>query len=97
MVVIDEAAQSLEAGCWIPLLRAPRCKYLFGYTKTVSTRKGQTPKLGNTRMEARTKKSLLPFIINLHNFVFFLLVLGHEEIMMTARGLGYTDMLVKKP
>ena len=24
LVVIDEAAQSLEAGCWIPLLRAPR-------------------------------------------------------------------------
>ena len=24
LVVIDEAAQSLEAGCWIPLLRASR-------------------------------------------------------------------------
>ena len=24
LVVIDEAAQSLEAGCWIPLMRAPR-------------------------------------------------------------------------
>ncbi|XP_028515203.1 DNA-binding protein SMUBP-2 [Exaiptasia diaphana] len=25
LVVIDEAAQALEASCWIPLLRAPRC------------------------------------------------------------------------
>ncbi|KAJ7381195.1 DNA-binding protein SMUBP-2 [Desmophyllum pertusum] len=25
LAVIDEVAQSLEAGCWIPLLRAPRC------------------------------------------------------------------------
>ena len=25
LVIIDEAAQSLEAACWIPLLRAPRC------------------------------------------------------------------------
>ncbi|PFX24396.1 DNA-binding protein SMUBP-2 [Stylophora pistillata] len=25
LVVIDEAAQSLEAGCWIPLLQASRC------------------------------------------------------------------------
>ena len=24
LVVIDEAAQALEASCWIPLLRAPR-------------------------------------------------------------------------
>ena len=24
LVVIDEVAQSLEAGCWIPLLHAPR-------------------------------------------------------------------------
>ena len=24
LVVVDEAAQSLEAGCWIPLLRASR-------------------------------------------------------------------------
>lgn len=24
IVVIDEAAQALEASCWIPLLRAPR-------------------------------------------------------------------------
>jgi ATP-dependent RNA/DNA helicase IGHMBP2 len=24
LVIIDEAAQSLEAACWIPLLRAPR-------------------------------------------------------------------------
>ena len=24
LVVIDEAAQALEASCWIPLLKAPR-------------------------------------------------------------------------
>ena len=79
LVVIDEVAQSLEAGCWIPLLRAPRCKYLFGYTKTGSTHKQQMPKLGEMRVEAQTKKkcfplssqSLLPFTINLHNFVFY--------------------------
>ena len=58
LVVIDEAAQSLEAGCWIPLLRAPRYKYPFGYTKTVSTHKQQTPKLEKTRVEARTKKKV---------------------------------------
>ena len=60
LVVIDEAAQSLEAGCWIPLLRAPRYKYLFWYTKTVSTHKQQTPKLEKTRVEARTKKKVFP-------------------------------------
>ncbi|NWT44032.1 SMBP2 protein, partial [Chroicocephalus maculipennis] len=25
LVVIDECAQALEAGCWVPLLRAPKC------------------------------------------------------------------------
>ena len=31
LVVIDEAAQSLEAGCWIPLLRAPRYMYMHSH------------------------------------------------------------------
>lgn len=25
VVVVDECAQALEASCWIPLLRAPKC------------------------------------------------------------------------
>ena len=41
-------------------------------------------------------QSLLLFTINLHNF-FFLLVHGHEEIQMTAHGLGYMGMPVKEP
>ncbi|NWU49445.1 SMBP2 protein, partial [Dromas ardeola] len=95
LVVIDECAQALEAGCWVPLLRAPKC-ILAGDHKqlppTITSHKAAAKGLSLSLME-RLIERYGEQIVKMLTVQYRM----HQAIMLWASSEMYSGRLTAHP